>query len=98
MKALAWERAWQKARAATTERLALVSTVIWMTSALAFYILVLVPQNSRPAMGMLVGIVLLIPASLPWLAYQRLVARRARQLAEAEYLEIQHDNAPDQGS
>lgn len=98
LRALAWERAWQKARAATTERLALISTLIWMTSALALYILFLVPQNARPALGMLVGIALLVPASVPWLAYQRLVARKARQIAEAEFMEVQRDNVWDHES
>ncbi len=87
--AVAYQRAWEKAREITVQRLALLSTAIWAVGALAIYILLLVPLNPRPAWGMVVGLLMLVPAAVPWLAYHRLVATLAKTLAETEYEHLQ---------
>ncbi len=69
------EESVRQARQSVIERLALISALIWMFSALLFYVLYMYPTNLKPSTGMLGGMALLIPAALPWLAYPRLVAR-----------------------
>ncbi len=72
-----WER--EKAREVVTQRLALVSAAIWAVGVIAFMVLVFPSGAFRPSSGMVVGVWLLAPASLPWVAYHRLVDREVRE-------------------
>ena len=68
----------QVAREYVSQRLALVSLVVWSLGVLAFMILVYPGRPFRPSIGMMVALVMAGVAALPWLAYRPLVDRRLR--------------------
>jgi hypothetical protein len=68
----------QQARELVSQRLALVSTAIWVVGILIFIIAVLPGGSFKPSSGMIVGTALLALAALPWLAYGYLVERALR--------------------
>jgi hypothetical protein len=77
-------RARAEAKQKVVERLALISAAIWAVGALLAYLFVLVPIGSRPVGGMIAGVLLLVPAALPWLFYRRmLAAAEARAVRQA---------------
>ena len=68
----------QQAREHVSQRLALVSLVLWSLGVLAFMIVVFPGRPFRPSIGMMVALVMAGVAALPWLAYRPLVDRRLR--------------------
>jgi hypothetical protein len=68
----------QQAKELVSQRLALVSTAIWVVGILIFIIAVLPGGSFKPSSGMIVGTGLLALAALPWLAYGYLVERALR--------------------
>ncbi|HUS16762.1 MAG TPA: hypothetical protein VM536_17335 [Chloroflexia bacterium] len=72
---------WQieQAKELVAQRLGLISMVIWVVGVLLFMTLIYPNRPFRPTAGMFAGVVLVIPAALPWLSYGRLVNRIARQ-------------------
>ena len=68
-----------RAREYVVQRLAAVSAAIWAVGVLGFMLFVFPSGAFKPTIGMAVGVWLLALASLPWVAYSRLVERVARR-------------------
>jgi hypothetical protein len=80
----AYERARPRARHIVYERLALVSTAIWVLGTL-FLFLGFVPVTARPGPQIMVSMLIpLVPAALPWLFYGAISDRLARRWAQQE--------------
>ena len=71
-----WER--DQAREHVTQRLALVSSVIWAVGMIAFILFIFPNGAFKPSSGMIVGAWLLALAAVPWAFYGRLVERAIR--------------------
>lgn len=71
----------QEAREWVIQRLALVSTVIWVIAVLIFLVGIYPSYYFRPSSGMMAGMIALGIAAIPWLAFRPLVDRQMRQRA-----------------
>ena len=71
-----WER--EQAREQVTQRLALVSSVIWAIGMIGFIVFVFPSGAFKPSSGLVVGAWLLALAAVPWAFYGRLVERAVR--------------------
>ncbi|MBI3965632.1 MAG: hypothetical protein HY329_08355 [Chloroflexi bacterium] len=89
----------QRARARAVEdvhnRLALASAVIWVLVTIAITILVVSAYGRRPRapIVLLMGFSTLIPAAIPWLLRNRLVAARTAHYLPAEIAALQSGRA-----
>jgi succinate dehydrogenase hydrophobic anchor subunit len=69
----------QEAHDYAVQRLAAISAAIWAIGVIVFMVVVFPQGTFKPSIGMMVGAWLLVPAALPWLAYNWLVERALRQ-------------------
>lgn len=68
----------REAREAVSQRLALISMIVWVVGILGFMFVLYPGRPWKPSSGMLVALVMMGVAALPWLAYRPLVERRLR--------------------
>jgi hypothetical protein len=72
----------REAKESVQARLALFSTIIWLVLTLAIVVPLRLNYGLRPAYVIMIGFAALLVAALPWLAYQRLVRRRLRNMGQ----------------